>query len=292
MKKIFKLLLLTIVFCTLLGTETIVLAFQNPVVSAGPDLYLSSGQTISFQATGYDPNGFSLNYYWTCTGGNLSNYNILQPIYTAPYAAGQATYNCTITATNNYGTTNSSSMTIYVNYGNNYNNYNTVQTNYASYVSNSQAILNGTIPYTNQSSTNYAFFQWGTTTNYGNQTSPQALGYSGSFMQALGNLNPGTLYHFRAVEQNNYGTFYGQDLTFTTTGTSYYNNYNYNNQQTYPNQIIYQPTVLGASTVNTGLTDNFWVDSFFMPLLLILAGLWLYFSGKAFKFADWLKKKV
>jgi hypothetical protein len=102
-----------------------------------------------------------------------------------------------------------------------YNNSAFVQTNYATYISNFQATLNGTLFNNNfytTSSTNYTYFQWGTTTSYGNQTPQQILSYTGTFMQNIGNLNSGTTYHFRAVAQGNYGVVYGQDMTFTTTG--------------------------------------------------------------------------
>jgi len=46
-----------------------------------------------------------------------------------------------------------------------------------------------------------------------------------------------------------------------------------------------------ATSVSTGLTNNFWADSFFLPIFVIISGLWLYFSGRAYKFADWLKTK-
>ena len=52
--------------------------------------------------------------------------------------------------------------------------------------------------------------------------------------------------------------------------------------------------VLGASTVSTGLTNNFWVDSFFLPLLITLIGLWMWRSGMFFGIEKWLdnKKKI
>ena len=52
--------------------------------------------------------------------------------------------------------------------------------------------------------------------------------------------------------------------------------------------------VLGASTVSTGLTNNFWVDSFFLPLLITLIGLWMWRSGMFYGIEKWLdnKKKI
>jgi hypothetical protein len=382
--------------------------------NAGPDLYLASGQTTTLQGSGYDPNGYVLNYYWTCNGGTLSSYNIAQPVYTAPYAINgnnQTIYICTLTVTNNYGNSNSDSVNVYLNSNGSNSVY--VQTTYATYIANFQATLNGSLSNTSSYlATNYVFFQWGATTNYGSETPQQSVGYSGTFMQNIANLNPGTVYHFRAVAQGNSGTVYGQDMTFTTSGTgSGYSgsgsllvtkqvidlssgnlswqtsvtakpldvltfaitlqpngqdvhnvivhdtlpanliykgdlavntNLNYGGDITsgvnigtvYANQavvvsyqaqvagagnfpfgtttlnnnatitsseagtqtgtaivIVNKALVYGASTVSTGLTNNFWADSFFLPLLVIVMGLWLYFSGRVYKFADWLKSK-
>ncbi|OGZ68593.1 MAG: hypothetical protein A3D44_04445 [Candidatus Staskawiczbacteria bacterium RIFCSPHIGHO2_02_FULL_42_22] len=37
--------------------------------------------------------------------------------------------------------------------------------------------------------------------------------------------------------------------------------------------------VLGATTVPTGLTDNIFVDSFFLPLVIAIIGVWVWKSG-------------
>ncbi len=50
--------------------------------------------------------------------------------------------------------------------------------------------------------------------------------------------------------------------------------------------------VYGASNVATGLTNNLLADSFFLPLLMLVLSAWLYFSGRVYKFADWLKFKT
>ncbi|MSU60716.1 MAG: hypothetical protein EXS52_02245 [Candidatus Staskawiczbacteria bacterium] len=42
--------------------------------------------------------------------------------------------------------------------------------------------------------------------------------------------------------------------------------------------LVSKSGVLGASTASTGLTNYFWVDSFFLPLALALLGIWLYRS--------------
>jgi uncharacterized repeat protein (TIGR01451 family) len=51
--------------------------------------------------------------------------------------------------------------------------------------------------------------------------------------------------------------------------------------------IITKSTVLGASTVSTGLTNNFWVDSFFLPLLIALIGIWMLRAGVFFGVEKW-----
>jgi len=56
------------------------------------------------------------------------------------------------------------------------------------------------------------------------------------------------------------------------------------------NALVYGAST--ASTVSTGLTNNFLSDSFFLPLLLLLSGLWFYFSGEVYVFADKLKSII
>ena len=58
--------------------------------------------------------------------------------------------------------------------------------------------------------------------------------------------------------------------------------------------VVTKATVLGASTVSTGLTNNFWVDSFFLPLMITLILLWMWKTGMFFGIEKWVddKKKV
>ncbi len=294
-----------------------------------------------------------------------------------------------------------------------------VQTNPATNISNYQTTLNGylAIPYISGSGLNYVYFEWGTDLNYNNQTGRQYLS-SGSFSQNISGLYSNTIYHFRAVAQSNFGTIYGQDMTFYSSGDNYNNYYGYGSlyvskkvinltsgnliwsssvtakpgdvlsfaitlqgpqgtpgQDTHnvvardilPANLVYrgnvtvntnsnyygdiisginigtvyanQPVVVayqaqvapainlnygtttltnsatvtsqetgiqtasvtvlvnnslvyGAATVSTGLTNNLLADSFFLPLLIIVFGLWFYFSGNVIKLADKLKLKI
>jgi hypothetical protein len=197
--------------------------------NAGSDLYLTSAQTSILQGSGYDPSGSYLNYLWTCTGGTLSSYNIAQPTYTAPYAINgnnQATYTCALVVSNNNGISGSDSVTIYVNYNNGViTGNNSVQTNFATNIQNNSATLNGYL----SGNGSYAFlngqvwFQYGTSTSYGNTSFHQTLNYSGQFSQEINNLLPNSVYHFRAVAQINGSTVYGPDVAFNSSGLIYGN---------------------------------------------------------------------
>ena len=290
-----------------------------------------------------------------------------------------------------------------------------VQTNSATNVYSNSATLNGYLQnpiYASQ--TSYVWFQWGTSTNYGNQTNQQTINNGGTFSQNLTNLLYNTTYHYRAVVQNNNQIIYGQDMSFTTNQNYYAatlsiskkainitrNNLNWSNsinaypldilsfsillqagnqdlhnvfvKEILPANLIYndnllinatqnfsanpisginigtikaneiaivsyqvrvasstnfafgastltpQTTVLsdqtplqttnnsiiidntavsGATTTNptvisTGMTNNFLTESFFLPMLLIILGSWLYFSGRVYTFADWLGTKM
>ena len=94
-----------------------------------------------------------------------------------------------------------------------------VQTNYATNIQNSSATLNASITDLGSSASATIWFQWGTTTSYGNQTYQQTQGYTGTFSQGISGLSSYTTYHFRVVAQNTYGTLYGQDMTFYTSQT-------------------------------------------------------------------------
>jgi hypothetical protein len=68
-----------------------------------------------------------------------------------------------------------------------------------------------------------AWFQYGLDTNYGTFTATNALGASTNSValgQAISGLQPGTLYHFRAVATNGIGLTAGSDVTFTLTSST------------------------------------------------------------------------
>lgn len=72
------------------------------------------------------------------------------------------------------------------------------------------------------------WFQWGTTTNYGNTTAPISLPATNvalSVSNLLTGLNPSTFHHFRLVATNSAGTNYGADFLFATAGTNVTNGF-------------------------------------------------------------------
>lgn len=287
------------------------------------------------------------------------------------------------------------------------------QTNPATNINNNQATLNGYLSGVNNNngSTN-VWFQWGTSSSYGNETSHQSQNSSGSFNQSISNLSSNNTYHFRAVAQTANGNIVsGQDMTFWTgsslgstltvgktvrnltsgntgwsstvyaspldvlmfmitvqnTGSQNINNVfvrdifpsnliyrnqlivsgsnNYNNSGdivsginlgtisggqtvtiTYQAQLAsaqnfsfgtsnltnsvsvsssdsgYNPTsnasivvtrtaVLGATLISTGLTNNILTDSFILPLMIALLGLWMFKAGAFGGVEKWLSQK-
>ena len=94
-----------------------------------------------------------------------------------------------------------------------------VTTKAPSEVAVESAALNATVN-PNGLETSYRF-EYGITDSYGTSApaSPQGIG-SGqqavAVSETIGELKPGTVYHFRAVATNSSGTSYGEDETFTT----------------------------------------------------------------------------
>jgi uncharacterized protein (TIGR02145 family) len=96
----------------------------------------------------------------------------------------------------------------------------TATTNPATNITSTSAILNGTVNANNSSAT--VTFEYGLTSGYGSTMSgiPNTVtGNSNTSVSAnISGLTTNTLYHFRVKAVNSYGTTYGSDLTFTTTG--------------------------------------------------------------------------
>jgi Divergent InlB B-repeat domain len=91
----------------------------------------------------------------------------------------------------------------------------TVQTLAASSVTTTSAQLNSTVNANGASTTFY--YQWGTTTSYGNTTPTGSTSGSLTVNYSLTGLTPNTTYHYRIVASNSGGPSYGGDQYFTTS---------------------------------------------------------------------------
>jgi|GEM_PF-2407592 len=96
-----------------------------------------------------------------------------------------------------------------------------VQTNPATNITTNTASLNGFLNNPNSlSCPSYVWFQYGTNTNFGNETYHMPFNTVGNFTQNI-TLNSWGTYYFRAVAQSCNGIIYGQTLSFVigqTTG--------------------------------------------------------------------------
>jgi hypothetical protein len=97
----------------------------------------------------------------------------------------------------------------------------TTTTGLPTFVSGTSARLNGSANPNGTSTTGW--FEWGTTTSYGNTTSAQSLGSgttSAQLFAQISGLSTGSTYHFRCVAQNMNGTSYGNDGSFVAAPDS------------------------------------------------------------------------
>jgi len=97
----------------------------------------------------------------------------------------------------------------------------TVSTDPADSITSTSAMLTGTVNPNGLSTQTY--FQWGTSTSYGNTTPSQSIGGGTSNVSVaamLSSLSPSTTYHYRVVASNSAGTKNGLDATFTTLRSS------------------------------------------------------------------------
>ena len=93
-----------------------------------------------------------------------------------------------------------------------------VTTGAASGISASSATLNATVDPNGRATTYY--FEYGTSTSYGTQTSSRSAGSATSAQSenvTISGLTAGHTYHFRVVAQSDAGSATGKDSTFTTS---------------------------------------------------------------------------
>ena len=132
--------------------------------------------------------------------------------------------------------------------------------------------------------------------NYNNNCNSNNYNYSGSIINGI-SLN--TIYAGQTVTIT-YQVQVASAVNFSYGTTTLNNSVSVTSSQSgytptsNASVVVTRSTVLGASTVSTGLTNNFWVDSFFLPLLITLILLWMWKAGMFLGIEKWLdtKKKV
>lgn len=95
-----------------------------------------------------------------------------------------------------------------------------VTTGAAHDITGNSAHLNGELNSSGNNSSVLVWFDWGTSTNYGNSTARQTHTAPGTFSLPLSGLQPGTTYHFRAAAvapMPGAQPVYGVNMSFTTT---------------------------------------------------------------------------
>ena len=94
----------------------------------------------------------------------------------------------------------------------------TVATGSASGIGTGSATVSGTVNANGEAATYH--FDYGTSTNYTSQTISEPISSTTAELVDAGltGLSPNTVYHYRIEATDAWGTSYGTDQTFTTTG--------------------------------------------------------------------------
>jgi hypothetical protein len=56
---------------------------MNPIVKVIGSREINQGQSVILRSSATSPNGAKLSYYWSCTGGTISDVTAASPKYTA-----------------------------------------------------------------------------------------------------------------------------------------------------------------------------------------------------------------
>ena len=91
-----------------------------------------------------------------------------------------------------------------------------VKTSDATNIQATAASLSGRLSSLSGSESVEASFEWGATTDYGNETIPELRTEAGDITADLSGLTPNTTYHFRLKVVGGKGTSYGPDMQFVT----------------------------------------------------------------------------
>jgi alpha-tubulin suppressor-like RCC1 family protein len=162
--------------------------------------------------------GTTTNYGYTTTGKSLgSGSTSTNTSYTLIGLTPSTTYHYRVVASNGAGSTEGDDRSFTTQSAGGGGTAPTVETLAASNITSNSASLNATVNPNGLAAS--AWFEWGTTTNYGNTTLAQDVGTdigSVSVNTGLTGLSTNTTYHFRVVASNEGGTVVGEDRVLVT----------------------------------------------------------------------------
>lgn len=190
-------------------------------LSATPET--KTGESATLKAS-VDPNGQSTTYqfeYGTVTGSYPNVVPVPAGSAGSGYEPASVDYNITgLTAGTKYywrvSATNASGKVSSTESSFTSSNHPTFETLPASEISHTGATLAATLKVTSK-----YWFEYGTTTSYGSKTPVKEANIflTVPISEQLSGLKPNTLYHYRLVAENVYGTHAGFDQTVTTNWT-------------------------------------------------------------------------
>jgi len=280
---------------------------NRPEADAGSDKEIYEDESTTLSGSGYDPDGGSLRYYWSCSGGSISDRYIARPRFTAPSVSSDRYFTCTLTVTDDEGLTDSDNMSVRVRERD--DGGEDVSFDVSKAVKN---ITQGDATWYNALFANPGdklLFRIRVTSDGEDKaydvmvedTLPAKIIYKGNLKVDdeyksgdisedaidIGDLAPGTL---RTI------TFEGEvasKYTFPYGRTDLINEarvYNSESSETDTCKIMVdRKEVAGATIISTGITDNIF-KSLIIPLLAAFALVWL-FSAKLIRFDKWVEGK-
>lgn len=199
--------------------EVSAMPFAIPAVPAGVTASAGAGDGQVALSWNSVSGAVSYNIYWSTTSGVTKGTGTkisVGPIssYTHSGLNNGTTYYYVVTTVNIYGAESAESTEVSASPQ---AGATAPLTNAATNITDTTATLNGS--FNNPSGyTTTVWFDYGTTTVYGNSTASQNYATAGTVNVSVNitGLQQTTTYHYRVVTQNTGGTFYGSDKTFTT----------------------------------------------------------------------------
>ncbi len=198
------------------GSITVSFQVSNTAVNQ-PTVSISADSTNISQNNGTTIRWYPNNATSCSTSGGANGWAGSQNSTGGSFNTGALTGNTTysINCTNSNGSSSMSSVTVYVGSQQSGTSQPSVTTTSAN-PSNDFAVLGG---YVNPNGTNDTtrWFEWGSSSSFGNTTQQLSQGsLASNYSATLSGLNQNATYYYRAVARNSQGTVYGSTFSFTT----------------------------------------------------------------------------